>query len=39
MLNPKNALKGDYTSIVPFINEFPNCVPFCDLEINLEWRL
>jgi len=40
MLDPKNALGGDYTSIVPLINEFPNCVPFCDLEaINLEWRL
>lgn len=40
MLDPKNALSGEYTSIVPLINEFPNCVTFNDLEaLNLEWRL
>lgn len=40
MFDPKNALSGDYTSIVPFINKFSNCVPLEDLEaLNLEWRL
>ncbi|KYN50523.1 hypothetical protein ALC57_00163, partial [Trachymyrmex cornetzi] len=40
MLDPINALSGKYTSIVPLVNQFPNCIELNDLEaLNLEWRL